>query len=301
MYAGFGVDTNVLMHDFSIKRIQDIKEGDIVLNENKKPVMVKSNVEVYDNTFTIAPNDKGEQYNMCYNGRVVVRNKATNNIEVKLIKDIIEQHNVSEGYDINNYKLIRISLDFDEKETELEPYFYGLYLADNKSTATNEERWEELKKIYRYTYDTPFEDNIPSNVIHNQYIYNSTKKRLELLSGIIDGCGLFESDTHCFEMRIKDENVANQIVFLARSLGLGAGKRDLFSYNGSKIVKIFKVYIYGDIKVIPTKFLVIKTDCLKNYKEIEFTIYPNNMNKFYRLELENGNRFISGGLDILSF
>jgi hypothetical protein len=238
---------------------------------------------------------------MCYNGRIVVRNKTTNVIEVKSIKDIIEQSNFSEGFDVNNYRLIRISLDFDEKETDIEPYFYGLYLADNKSTATNEDRWEELKKIYRYNYEMSYVDNIPTNTILHDYIYNNTKKRLELLAGIIDGCGLFESDTHCFEMRIKDENVANQIVFLARSLGLGSGKRDLFSFNGSKIVKIFKVYIYGDIKVIPTKFLVIRTESVKNYKEIEFSIYPNNMNKFYRLELDNGNRLISGGLDILSF
>jgi len=302
MLAGLGIDTPILMHDYSIKKIQDIQVGDKVLNENKIPISVKSITEIYDETCTIVPNDKGEQYNLCYHGKLVLRNKINNLIEIKHIKQLINDNDISCGLDINNYKLIRLSLNFDEQNTEIEPYFYGLFLGDNKSTELQpEKRWEELKKIYKYNYDLKYDEEFSKNIIQNQYILNSYNKRLELLAGIIDSCGLFESDSHCFEMRIKDEKIADQIVFLARSVGIGCGKKDLFYYNGNKLIKTYKVYLYGDIKMIPTRFLTIRTDSIKNYLEIEFTIYPNNMNRFFRLELESGNRLISGGLDILTF
>ena len=301
MLSGLGADTPILMDDYSIKKIGDIKVGDKVLNENKKSIVVKSITEIYDETCSIVPNDKGEQYNLCYHGKLVLKNKISNNIEVKLLKQLINEHDISFGFDINNYKLIRVSLNFDEKETEIEPYFYGIFLGDNKSNQElAENRWEDLEKIYKYNYDMRYKEEFSSMML-DKYILNSYNKRLDLLAGIIDSCGLFESDSHCFEMRIKDENIANKIVFLARSIGLGSGKRDLFYYNGNKIIKTHKLYIYGDIKLIPTRFLTIKTDSIKNYSEIEFTIYPNNMNRFFRLELEEGNRLISGGLDILSF
>lgn len=302
MLAGLGVDTPILMHDYTIKKIQDIQPGDKVLNENKKPVVVHSITEIYDETCSIVPNDKGEQYNLCYHGKLVLRNKINNTIEVKQIKQLINDSDISFGLDINNYKLIRVSLNFDEKETEIDPYFYGLFLADNKSTQSlTDNKWEDIKKIYKYSYSMKYKEEFSNSLIPDEYIFNDYNKRLHLLAGIIDSCGLFESDSHCFEMRIKDEKIAKQIVFLARSIGLGSGKRDIFYYNGNKIIKTFKIYIYGDIKMIPTRFLTIKTDSIKNYSEIEFTIYPNNMNRFFRLELENGNRLISGGLDILSF
>ena len=56
--------------------------------------------------------------------------------------------------------------------------------------------------------------------IPDEYLHNSRKNRLELLAGLIDTDGY--KDKMCYEITQKTKILADQIVYLARSLGFKA-------------------------------------------------------------------------------
>ena len=93
---------------------------------------------------------------------------------------------------------------------------------------------------------------IANKHLPNDYLINSRKVRLELLAGIIDTDGCLNSGG--YEIMFKSEYLLDQVIWLARSLGFAAYKRE-------KKVSAFNVHegtyyranISGDVDQIPVK------------------------------------------------
>ena len=156
----------------------------------------------------------------------------------------------------NHFKGFTMGIDFKSSYIDIDPYALGYWLGDGHSwgtgiTTTEPEIVEYFKNFAgehglmlkrqpnsKYDYDITsgknFVGNNPfltflkkNNLIKNkhipdQYKFNSRENRLELLAGLIDSDGHYANGYYDFIF--KSEKLADDVIFLARSLGYNCYK-----------------------------------------------------------------------------
>ncbi len=149
------------------------------------------------------------------------------------------------------FKGFSVGVEYENKNIDIDPYLYGLWLGDGTSKASSitsadqeivdylnnwaTENRLKINKVSNYRYDittgtneggarrnnfTNFlkDNNLWGNKhIIDKYKYNNRLTRMNLLAGLIDSDG---SMTHnCYDIIFKNEKLAYDTVELSRSLG----------------------------------------------------------------------------------
>lgn len=180
------------------------------------------------------------------------------------------------------YKGFSSGIRFDEKDIEIDPYILGYWLGDGTSASTGittaepevVEYFENFAKehkllfnkcstkyVYRVSGSGRPGGNLfmnflrESNLIYNKHIpdiykFNSKENRLKLLAGLVDSDGHLERNNNCYDFVFKSEKLADDVIFLARSLGFKSFKRECQktctnSANGRVTGTYFRFGIYG--------------------------------------------------------
>ncbi|UPQ78579.1 replicative DNA helicase [Flavobacterium azooxidireducens] len=254
-----GKGTNVLMFDGTLKKVEDIAPGELLMGDDSNPRMVKSIARGREKMYWIHQN-KAISYRV-NESHILSLKRSRNEGGYKkgdvlniTVKDYLEK---SEKFK-SNYKGYKVAVDFSEKPVSLEPYYLGLWLGDGHSYSqriTNIDAevihyledyanrleselvvYEQVDKTNGYgivnrnkhtseEFSTCIQTELRKlNLIQNKhipqsYLINSKQNRLELLGGIIDADGYYTSEFNCFEIVQKDEKLARQIKFLCDSLG----------------------------------------------------------------------------------
>ena len=183
-------------------------------------------------------------------------------------------------------------VQWNKKEVELDPYMLGLWLGDGDKTGyvytcygekdpeiiNYLKEWAlnnncSIKKSDKYHYRLadykigkhPLKNQLQKyNLINNKhiptdYIVNDRETRLKVLAGIIDtdGCVQRDGKRIIISQGLNHENLVNDIIFLARSLGFVCSKtikNTTWTLNGEKKKgKAYNINISGEnIVDIPT-------------------------------------------------
>ncbi len=228
----------------------------------------------------------------------------------------------------------RIGVDFPDKSVDLPPYFVGIWLGDGQknkvgiSTADSEilayakqiatTFGLKLKHIANYDYVITSENKIIKkghrgfynpitsllrhyNLLNNKHIpeeykINSRSNRLELLAGLLDTDGHYQ--TGCYEIIQKRKRLATDILFLARSLGFAA-------YMSEKIVdgtSYWRMGISGQgICSIPCLLPRKKAKPRKQKKDVlrtGITITPIGVGEYYGFQLDGDGLFLLGDFTV---
>lgn len=230
-------------------------------------------------------------------------------------------------------KLIRTGVIFDHQAVKIDPYILGVWLGDGSSRVTkltsmdNEivEAWkneankrglnilESNKNPPSLASDwymgTEVGHHINSlksdlrhyNLLENKHVphvykANSEHVRKEILAGLIDTDGSLVCG--CYEFVNKNQTLAEDVVFLARSLGIAA------YYGDDKVVDevVYKrVFISGNISQIPVrvprKQAKDRTQ-IKNPLVTGFEIEPCGMDNYFGFELDGNHRHLLGDFTI---
>lgn len=254
-----GKETKVLMFDGTLKKVEDIAPGELLMGDDSEPRMVKSIARGREKMYWIHQN-KAISYRV--NESHILSLKRSRNEGGHKKGDVLnitvkEYLTKSEKFK-SNYKGYKVAVDFSEKQVSLEPYYLGLWLGDGHSysqriTNIDDEvihylneyanRLESELVVYEQAdktngygivnrnkhtskeFSTCIQTELRQlNVIQNKhipqsYLINSKQNRLELLAGIIDADGYYTSEFNCFEIVQKNEKLAEQIKFLCDSLG----------------------------------------------------------------------------------
>lgn len=113
-------DTPIIMYDGSVKMVQDIKVGDLVMGPDSNPRKVMSLATGIDTLYEVIP-IKGEKYT--FNSEHMLSLKDDNGkIHNISIKDYLKKP--------NKMKLYRVSVDFQEKQISSDPYTIGLNIKE---------------------------------------------------------------------------------------------------------------------------------------------------------------------------
>lgn len=231
----------------------------------------------------------------------------------------------------------RTGVDFPTKEVKIDPYILGAWLGDGSSancSFTNEDEavrdavFQEARNRGMFVYSKPnrgnkkvdnlticITSNIQSESIKNNSLYddlksydlinnkhipfdyktNDRKARLELLAGLLDTDG--ELSCGGYSIMQKRENLADDICFLARSLGFAAYKRNCQKKCQTGAVgTYFRVHISGDCSEIPVRIERKKCYPRKQVKDVLMTgidvIDTGEMDIFYGIEIDGDHLFL---------
>jgi superfamily II DNA or RNA helicase len=129
-----------------------------------------------------------------------------------------------------------------------------------------------------------------------EYLTATRHERLELLAGLLDTDGHLEKEKETFDFISKSEILANNVVFLARSVGLYAKTRSCqkYSQNGTGGT-YYRVYISGDTHIIPTRLPRKRAKYKKRPKDPRreaFTVELLPPNDYFGFTLSGDGRYL---------
>lgn len=200
------------------------------------------------------------------------------------------------------WKGYKVAVNFPEKSLRIEPYFLGLWLGDGNGrdariTTIDSEIIEYLiylgkklnlkphfginKKSKALCVNLSKKSGIKNfireifkyyNLFNNKHIphvfkINSRESRLNLLAGLIDTDGYVNHEGYVFVN--KNKRLAEDVLFLARSLGFYACMKSFFNKKYQR--NYFKVGISGDCSVVPVKVERKKVKARRQIKDVLVT------------------------------
>lgn len=258
-----GKNTPILMFNGEIKMVQDIVVGDVIMGDDSTPRKILSIARGREPMYKIMENN-GAGY--IVNESHILSLQYNNDFQQAKKNDVIDIPltdfmNLPKYYHQRGGPLMgyRVPIIFPYMDTEIDPYQFGLDLYD--------------------TYIT----HIP-----HSYKCNSRKNQLKLLAGIIDSNGVMLSDH--YEIVHFVETIANDIVFVCRSLGI---------YVIHKINSTIKKHV---IKIYPHIQLMVKdklkTCCRRRNLRYKIKIQKLGEDDYYGFEIDGNKRFVLGDFTV---
>lgn len=257
-----GKGTEILMHDGSIKKVEDVVVGDTLMGPDSMPRKVLSLARGIDDMYSV--HERNESY--VVNSSHILslsRLKHARNGEKKEYKIEISVENFLKKSDSYRFSSRgwKTGVSFKEKSIEIDPYFLGVWLGDGTSSTsqiTTKDN-EIIDYVNNYCFSlglnvlkrnqknnksitlnisgngrTVGSNHIINmfrkyNLLNNKHIpfdfkVNSEHNRLQLLAGLIDTDGYLGKTKRgeTYEIIQKSKQLSNDIVYLARSLGFRA-------------------------------------------------------------------------------
>ncbi len=324
----FKENTPILMIDGSTKLIQEIKVGDKLMGPDSRERTVTAlgngKSEMYEVTI-------GHE-SFTANGAHILplRNQRGKYVEITIDEFLKKKPNFKKHYKGYFASCLNFNLNIKNRKISIDPYILGLWLGDgtssepsitnpdkeiiseverymkiNGGTMTTREKRPLLCKNY-YLKGINLKDKLRQIKILNnkhipkEYLINNESSRLELLAGLIDTDGhLSNVDTYpYYEMVLKDTQLAQDFIFLARSLGFRVNVTDKkVTLDGWDKPRNYKrITIRGNLSRIPLKVQRKKSDFCpsRDYLACHLKIKPVGIGKYYGFELDGDGLFVLG-------
>ena len=339
------IDTPIMMSDGTFKKVQDVQIGDKLMGDDSTPRNVLSLARGKEQMYKIS-SKKGDEY-IVNESHILSLKCSTNfksNMKKGHIVDISVKDflNLPKSYHGRAGPLLgyKVPVIFSETHVDFDPYLLGYWLGDGTSSNTGITTQDsyiikylvELFKtkhtdLYlRYTgshYD--YRINAingykngnsfmmflrKNNLINNKHIpfnykCNSRNIQLQLLAGIIDSDGYQKGN--CYEICQKNTQLANDIVFLCRSLGFACyikkcKKTCTNAPNGPKTGEYNRICVYGsgleEIPVLCPRKKSTRRQQIKDALVYRITVEKLEVDNYYGFEIDGNRRFILGDFSV---
>lgn len=210
-----GKDTEILMYDGTVKKVQDIVVGDVLMGDDSTQRNVLSLARGREQMYRIS-SKKGDSYT-CNESHILSLKSKSNEETIDIC---LRDYFLLSSDERDNLFGYFTSVDFPEKHVKINAHKFG-----NDLVTSSAER------------------------IPHELLINSKNIRFQLLSGIIfKGRELF--DGYVYE---GNETLANDIVFVARSLGFTSYKEKVQCSTN-----LFRVFVKGPQQTFQTYSLQIE-------------------------------------------
>ena len=275
----FAKGTHIMMFDGSVKEVQDVREGDLVMGPDSSTRRVFGCTSGVEELFKVSY-PHGDSYTVNKSHILSLRNKQGKVVNVS-VADYLEWGQSKKA----KHKGYKTGLDFYDTgaSSDIPPYLLGMWLGDGTAantsfTLADEELIRECQhyaEYYRLSCciferinqgkaktvalsnkkgkKNPLREMFRLyNLLNNKHIpeaflYTSRESRSELLAGLIDTDGYYTGTG--YEIVQVRKELATQILWLVRSLGLHGTMRPKM-VNGKTY---WRVVFYGDCSSIPVR------------------------------------------------
>lgn len=279
--------TPVLMFGGAIKPIGKLKVGDQLTGPDSLPRTVLSTTTGRDPMYRITPT-RGEPF-ICNGAHILVLacdfHTDAKHTKGSTHQYTVDEFLALPQRVRQILRLVKVAVEFPESEVEVSPYYTGVWLGDGCvqngriSTIDPEIRQAVYDEAARFgmavVQQETREGFCPQYALVNgrgkehtvmdflrgycyrggekripgSYLRNSRAIRLEVLAGIVDTDGSLHANAASFEVVTKYAGLRDDIMYLARSLGLCAKYIDK-AIDGATY---YRVYLSGNISMIPTR------------------------------------------------
>ena len=364
-------DTPILMYDGTIKKVQDISVGDVVMGDDSGPRNVSDLGRGQEAMFNIVPS-KGESWGcneshilvlkfirhkqitktksntFClhwHQGNGIFKTKAfKHENDATLFAETISDDLATVEIELKDYlllgsqlkhtlKMYRTGVDFVQPEEPcFDPYVLGAWLGDGTSrsgqiTTADVEIVNELQRrlepygmyikavAQKYQFSMTGESRAlikalrAHDMIQNKHIPHHIKTgtrdvRLQVLAGLLDTDGYLGGN--CYEITQKNKRLADDIVFVARSLGFLATTRSVEKscmYKGeTKTGTYQRVMISGagleDIPVVLDRKKAHPRQQIKDVLHYGFKVVPTGWGNYYGFTVDDNHRYLLGDFTV---
>lgn len=336
----------ILMFDGSLKLVEDIEVGDLIMGPDSKPRKVLKLTSGTDTMYRVIP-AKGDPFVVNSNhllslrrsysssdradGMYRHRNRVSDDEIVNIsVSDYLIQRKAFK----HKYKLYRSNqIEFAHQDLPIDPYILGLWLGDGigsdssfvsadseivdsfaeyaRANNLNLRQYED-KITYRLGASGNFNvflNNLKTlKLLSNKHVpeiyrCSSPEQRLKLLAGLIDTDGCYYKGI--FDITQKNKQIAESIIFIARSLGFAAYMKDSYKTATNSLKKEKKLYhritISGDIDRIPTRVHRKKAPPraqIKNVLNIGFTLEKLDVGEYYGFTVDGDHLYVMGDFTV---
>lgn len=315
----FAPGTQVLMYNGDIKNIEDIKPGEKVMGDDSTPRNVLELCHNTDEMYRIIPG-KGDP--IIVNKQHILTLKCSSHKKEKIINITVENFLKKSKTFQKKYKWFRTGVVFESKDLEFHPYIIGAWLGSTEEHMFDyftdyftEKGYLITKKGVGVEHSVPYiirskdgydgknklleflkdSNLINNNHIPDQYKINSRENRLELLAGLIDTIGFYYIHDNVFEINQKSEKLANDIIFVSRSLGFSAYKKEYLKSCADSTDTYYRCFISGNgLDHIPTKLHLQLTQehGQKDNLVTGFSLESVGDGEYFGFTLDGNHRFL---------
>ena len=335
----FAPGTEIMMYNGTIKKVEDVIVGDQLMGDDSTSRNVLELCHNEEMMYKITPK-KGDSYVVNENHILSLKCTGYNDIPKGHVIDITVKDFLQKSETFQyRYKWYRNSVDFPEKEVDIDPYLIGYWLGDGTSSCAQittadkdivdifNEKLSEMKLFLSQFKNSPYQYTIKQEklsktnnyflnalrkyeLLNNKHIphdykINSRENRLKLLAGILDSDGCYDKKGKGFDIVQKRENLLDDIIFLARSLGFSAYKKECIKRCTNvegHIGTYYRCFIGGDVTSIPCELLrrqpenrIITKDVLVS----GFSIEKRDKGEYFGFVLDGNHRFLGGDFTVL--
>lgn len=325
-----GAGTRVMMYDGSTKAVEDVEEGDLLMGDDETEREVLELYRGEDELYRVEYPD-GESYDVnSEHSLCLVATQSHGKQKVGEINEVPMREYVKKS---NRWKRTNVGYRVGIKDwpyynhnLQIPPYVLGIWLGDGAEKHTTLfgidpepiaawKAWgDSLGLKYRKRSDKEHHLNnlwnnhglklfrhyslIGNKHIPKQYMFAPLEDRRELLAGLIDTDGYLEYTGIRFSIIQKRRHLAEQIVFLARSLGHHATIREKnksWSWNGEKKAgTYYEVGITRGIHDIPTRIPRKRAQKSERGRKLHFNFSVRSMGKgkYYGFEVDGNHRYL---------
>lgn len=327
--AGFGKchgkGVEVLLFDGSIKKVEDVVVGDLLIGPDSLPRKVLSLGRGRSELFKITP--KGGEPFTC-NAEHILSLQMSGSGE-KVLRSLAELEKENREFK-HSAKLWRSPIIFSKKAVPFDPYLVGLYIGDgsrkipcltlgDKDTEVIEwvKNWayhnlyevrEELGQgctMYHLTQTWKPENSLRSELlpiicvddekrIPKEYLINSEYVRLQVLAGLLDSDGYLVKKT-VFDLVTKFKNLAEDVAMLGRSLGYRCTVSPCRKGCGDFSGLYYRVIISGDTDHIPCKLprrQATHRKQKKDWRRYGFTVESIGIGDYFGFQLSGDGLYL---------
>jgi len=332
--------SEILMYDGTTKKVEDISVGEFLMGPDSKPREVLKLVRGQDELFEITPKKSNP---FIVNGEHILHLKRSRRLGTAVSFNIsVNEYLSLAPLFRTRCKLLKPKVvDFNNKDGLFEPYYLGLWLGDGTSgntgiTVSDSEditinflkNIAEKYNLYLTSHKKPDATCTTHNLISdkqgknqlrnflkenkiledkripNNYLLGSVNDRLEVLAGLIDSDGYKTKNRGCYEIVQKRKELANDIVFLAMSLGFRATIREVtksiksIGFSG----QYYRVFISGDVYRIPVRLERKKAEVgHQNKSHLSYgieTIKSIGVGDYYGFVIDEDHLYLDGNFFI---
>lgn len=331
-----GKDTPVMMFDGTIKMVQDIIPGELLMGDDSTPRRVLSTCTGREKLYRVVP-VKGDQY-VVNESHILSLKTSTKKVEKNgqivdmCVRDFLKL-STGRKADLKGW---RAPVTFPEREVPLDPYMVGYWLGDgsSRSAVITSQESTVLHYFHRnlgryglhlnYTskYDYRIMDSKRPNFFfktlrdldlvqnkHIPHVYkcNSRWVQLQILAGLIDSDGSVVAGGSGWEITQKNERLLDDILFLCRSLGFACYKKKCTKIctnapGGPKKGTYFRCSISGKgVEEVPCKVLRKVAEPRTHKKNVLVTgikLESIGPGEYFGFEIDGNHRFLLGDFTV---
>lgn len=288
-----GKGTRVMMFDGTMKAVEDVRTGDLLMGDDSTPRRVLSIARGRERMYWVRQKH-GIDYRVNESHVLSLKKSRSGDREPRgtvtnlSVRDYLTKSDKWK----NDHKGYKVAVEFAEQPLPVDPYLLGLWLGDGKSDSARIYTTDE--EVVDYLHDYAEAQGAGVNVydahrpcpaylvtggrslasretslqaalrelgvlgdkhIPHVYLANSRRNRLQLLAGLID------SDGHCnkghggtYSITQKSERLARQIKFLCDTLGYRTSLRPRTARSQRGTEStVWRVRFNGDVDAIPVR------------------------------------------------